>query len=228
MTITEASNNTEIPTTEVSSAATAQLNIRRINTEDMLVPIEGVSPLLIHKFGAKAKQIMLDGMQGRKTPKTAKNPEAEYEEAFYRIATASGEKPRYGFPAIAVKSAIVSAARFFGKDVRMTDLRQFMFVSGVLTEADDQPLVEIIGEPRMREDAVRLSRGGSDMRYRPEFFPWSAVVTLTYVKSALTQDSVLSLVDAAGLGVGVGEWRPEKGGDFGRFRVIEGEVTVIS
>ncbi len=47
--------------------------------------------------------------------------------------------------------------------------------------------------------------------------------------SALTRGSVLSLIDAGGMGVGVGEWRPEKDGDFGTFRVDQSrEVEVIA
>jgi len=29
----------------------------------------------------------------------------------------------------------------------------------------------------------------------------------------------VKLVDCAGLTVGIGEWRPEKGGEYGRFRI---------
>ena len=43
---------------------------------------------------------------------------------------------------------------------------------------------------------------------------------VTYVQSILTRGSaVLSLIEAGGLGVGVGEWRPEKGGDFGTYAI---------
>jgi hypothetical protein len=36
-------------------------------------------------------------------------------------------------------------------------------------------------------------------------------------------------VDGAGLGVGIGDWRPEKGGDFGTFRVDPTkDITVLS
>jgi len=28
-----------------------------------------------------------------------------------------------------------------------------------------------------------------------------------------------TLIDRAGLSVGIGEWRPEKGGEYGRFKI---------
>ena len=81
----------------------------------------------------------------------------------------------------------------------------------------------------MREDVVRVNRGGSDLRYQPEFLEWSCALIVTYVTSALTRNSVVSLINAGGMGVGVGEWRPEKGGDFGTYAVdVTKDVEVIS
>jgi hypothetical protein len=196
-----------------SPSAQAQLNISRIATERMIVPVVSTSPLIMHRFSDKAKRQMLDAQQGRKSPKERRDPEADYEAAFYRT------KDGFGFPAVGFKACTISAARFFGKDVRMTDLRQFLFFKGILSEKDPQPLIEIVGEPRMREDVVRLGISGTDLRYRPEFPEWTADLEVVYVKSALTLESVLSLIDAGGLGVGVGEWRPEKKGDFGTFQI---------
>lgn len=201
-----------------------EIQISRIASETLLVPIVGTMPLIVHNFSEKSKRQMLDAQQGRKSPKQVRDPEAEYEAAFYRT------KDGYGFPVTAFKAATIGAARFYGKDVSMTALRQFLFFHGQLSDKDPQSLVEIVGEPRMREDVVRL--GGpsrsADLRYRPEFPEWSAVLEITYVTSSLSQASVLSLVDAGGLGIGIGEWRPEKRGEFGTYRIDPTkEVTTV-
>lgn len=202
---------------------TATVNISRIAAERIFVPIVGTSPLIMHKFSEKAKRQMLDAQQGVKTPKERRDPDADYQAAFYR--TESG----YGFPAVAFKACTIGAARFYGKDVKMTELRQSLFFKGILSPNDPQPLVEIVGEPHMREDVVRLGISGTDLRYRPEFTEWSAVLDVTYVRSMLTRESVLSLIDAGGMGVGVGEWRPEKKGDYGTFQIDESrEIVEVS
>lgn len=189
------------------------VEIARIDAETLLVPILGTTPLITHRFSEKAKKQMLDNMQGRKTPKEPKNPEAEYDAAFYKF-----EDGGYGMPAISFKHATVGGARFYGKQISMTALRQFVFTKGEVG-VDGLALVRIEGEPTMREDVVRVGRGGTDLRYRPEFRDWKTVLTVTYVTSMLTRDSILSLIDAGGMGVGVGEWRPEKNGDFGTYRI---------
>lgn len=192
--------------------ADATIEIDRIAAETISVPIIGTTPLIVHRFSEKAKRQMLDNMQGRKSPKEPKDPDAEYEAAFYRLKDNSP-----GFPVIAFKAATVGGGRFY-HGVTMTALKQFMFMRGEVGD-DGRMLTQIHGEPRMREDVVTVNRSGSDLRYRPEFVEWSINLEVTYVTSALTRASVLSLIDAGGMGVGVGEWRPEKDGDFGTYRI---------
>ncbi len=206
------------------STDAAQITISKIGTETIRVPLVGTAPLIVHKFSEKAKRQMLDAMQGRKSPKQSKDPEADYEAAFYR--TDSGG---YGFPVIAFKAATVGAARFYGKSISMTALRQFVFFDAEFSKEAGQKLAVLTGEPHMREDVVKVGMGGSDLRYRPEFTEWSTVVEVTYVKSMLTRESVLSLIEAGGMGVGVGEWRPEKRGDFGTYQIDPTrEIEVLS
>jgi hypothetical protein len=199
-----------------------QVQIDKIAAETLEVPIIGTSPLIVHRFSEKAKRQMLDNMQGRKSPKEPKNPEAEYEAAFYRFKDGGS-----GFPVIGFKAATIGACRFYGKNITMTALKQYVFLRGEVG-VDGQQLARIEGEPKMREDVVTVGRGGSDLRYRPEFTEWSTVLTVVYVTSSLTRTSVLSLIDAGGMGVGVGEWRPERNGDFGCFAIDQSrDIEVI-
>lgn len=202
---------------------TDAVEISQIAAETIQVPIIGTAPLIVHRFSEKAKRQMLDNMQGRKTPKENKDPEAEYQAAFYRL-----KDGRYGVPAIAFKAATIGACRFYGKSVTMTSTRQFLFLNGEPSQ-DGQGLFPIVGEPHMREDVVTVGQSGHDLRYRPEFPEWSTNLIVTYVTSALSRSSVLSLIDAGGLGVGVGEWRPEKRGDFGTYRIDPSQnIEVLS
>lgn len=216
------------------------LAIDGIAEETILVPILGTSPIIVHRFSEKAKRQMLDAAQGRQTPKQPKDPEAEYRSAFYlieedaeKIAASPIRAPlpdgiRPGLPASAFKQATVGAARFYGKAVSMAALKQFVFVRGEMG-SDGRQLIEIVGDVRMREDVVKVGRGGTDLRYRPEFWPWSATLEVSYFVSVLTRASVLSLIDAGGMAVGVGEWRPEKDGEFGCYRVdTDRKVEVLS
>jgi hypothetical protein len=210
-------------TTPPPPATPAQLQIQQIDVETLLVPVVGTMPLIVHNWSEKAKRQMLDAQQGRKTIKEHRDPEAEFESSLYRT------KDGYGFPSVAFKAATVSAARLYGKAVRMTELRQFLFFRGEMSENCNQALFPIFGEPKMREDMVTVGISGTDLRYRAEFPEWTSQLTVQFVKSAITRDSVLSIIMAAGLTVGVGEWRPEKNGEYGTFRLDDSsDITVIS
>lgn len=78
--------------------------------------------------------------------------------------------------------------------------------------------VKIEGTVEPREDIVKVGKGTS-IHYRGQFTEWTTTVTIAYNKHALSKAQILNLLNVAGFGVGVGDWRPEKNGQFGRFHV---------
>lgn len=192
-------------------AASTAIELPPINIQTVSFMLIGDSPLIVHAWSEKAKRQMLDKqMKKASKAKEAKDPEADYENCFYRTATGA-----YGFPAIGVKSAMISACRF--ADLKMTVARGAFHI--------DAEMLEVIGEPRPREDMVRVGMGTADIRYRPEFVDWRIPVTLKINASAISAEQVANLLNIAGFGVGIGEWRPERNGQYGRFHVAsEGEA----
>ena len=76
---------------------------------------------------------MLEAQQGRKTPKEKRDPEREFTSALYRIASLR-ERP-LRIPCDRVQGRdVIGGARFYGKSVTMTSLRQCLFFKGILTQ----------------------------------------------------------------------------------------------
>jgi hypothetical protein len=71
----------------------------------------------------------------------------------------------------------------------------------------------------MREDMVRLQGRVADIRFRGQFKEWCAYVPVQVNTSALSIEQLANLFVLAGFAVGVGEWRPERNGQYGRFEV---------
>lgn len=205
---------TDIPSTNGDAAhVLASIELKRIERGRIAVPITGTAPLIVHRFDEKAKEMMLLAQQTKtRAKKAAKDPLADYERSMYRLPDGG-----HGFPAVAFKGAMVEAARLFD-GVKMTELRQALYVEG----EGPQQLIRLNGEPRMREDTVRVGMGTADLRYRAEYWPWSAELIVNFVPTMISAASVVALVDAAGLG-GVGEWRPGKAktGIYGCFKVSD-------
>lgn len=191
------------------AAASNAIVLPAIKIETISFVLIGDSPLIVHAWSEKAKRQMLDKQMKRaKQAKEAKDPQADYEACFYRT-----ESGAYGFPAIGVKAAMISACRF--ADMKMTAARGAFHI--------DAEMLEVIGDPSPREDMVRVGMGVADIRYRPEFAIWRMPVTLKVNASVISPEQVANLLNIAGFGVGIGEWRPERNGSYGRFHVASAE-----
>ena len=200
----------------MTTATATTISLKRIRREIAEIEIHGTAPLIVHRWSEKARQMMLDAQQGKKTPKQPKDPQQDFETSMYRF-----EDGGHGFPIMAFKSAMVrGGARIFGKAVKMTELRQLCIFQPDGIGTDGTQLARLIGpDPIMREDMVRVGMGTADIRYRAEYRDWSALLRIEFVPSVIDLSSVVALVDAGGTN-GVGEWRPEKSGSFGTYEVV--------
>lgn len=201
-------------------AVTGQIAIAPVRFSVLTLNIISKSGLICHAYSEKTRKQMQDKQSSgsRAAPREKRNPQEEYEACFYKLEDGS-----YGFPCNAFKQAAVRAAKMTG--IAMTDARQMFFILPDGRDVQRQiDCVRIIGEPTMRTDEVRIQGSAMDLRYRPEFTSWSVNLTIEYDLDNISPDAISSLVYRAGLTVGVGDWRPEKNGDFGRWKV--GELAV--
>jgi len=196
-----------------------------LNLQTLDIPIIGDSGLICHAWSKKARQQMLDKqMKKAAQGKAAKDPWQDFCETLYWL-DGMPEKPteedvmkaRFGFPAVAFKSAAITAVTSTGGMTKVM-ARQCFHILG--------EYVEILGPPpSMREDMVRVGMGTADIRHRAEFETWGAILRVQHNANVLSAEQVISLFEAGGFGVGIGDWRPEKDGVSGRFHVArDGEV----
>jgi len=190
-----------------------------IKRQTITLRIRGMSPLIQHQWGVKALEEMRSKHAGKKTKaREIRNPEKEGHEAAYKT-----DKGKFGIPAMALKSAIISAAH---KDigVEKTLVRKALFL---VCDDSGKVLPMDCDDPVINEDPVRVGAGGTDLRYRPYFHRWAVTVTFEIDAELLQTEDLLNLIDRAGFGVGICEWRPEKGGEYGRFEVDRSFPIVV-
>ena len=128
---------------------------------------------------------------------------------------------RFGFHIGGIKQSFITGAYRSGMDVKQTELRGSFFLRGK-GEYSNTDYAEIITKnpPRMREDTVMV--GGmsksADLRYRGQFDEWEIPLILQYNKNGkYSLEQLLNIVNAGGFAVGIGEWRPEKDGQYGMY-----------
>lgn len=205
------------------------VEIRPLDNKQVKVQIIGDTPLIVHAWSDKAKKMMLEAQQKvtKTKAKDIREPYDEFINSMYWLtekpestveafeqAVANGAK--WGFPVGAIKMAGNSAAYRAGWVKNQMQLRGSYFLK---TEWGD--MAEIKGDaPIIREDMVRIGMGSADLRYRAEFRNWSMEMILEYNASGeLTLEQILNVMNLGGYSVGIGEWRPEKDGDFGRYHI---------
>lgn len=194
-------------------AEATTIEIPEIRLKQMLVTIEGKTPLITNRFGERARRQIEDKQQKKaKGAREAREPEAEFADALHMLPGG-----KHGFPAVGLKKALVVAGGRFA-DEKMTHLR------GIINIMSD--IIEILGaKPTMRSDMVRLKNGVASIAYRPQFFPWSMEIPVIYNASMIGSAQLLNLFQIAGFSVGVGAWRPECNGVYGQFVIKDGGVS---
>ena len=207
------------------------------------ITIVGETPLISHCWSEKAKREMLENQQGKSKGKKKefKNPVADFIRSMYWLdgqpeipegATeedcvkifddAIAKGARFGFPAVAIKKAATSAAYRQGWTKDKVSANGSFWLMGI----NDPEFVEIETDesPVMREDMVKIANGVADIRYRGEFKNWKCRCKISYLKDgAFSLENIISMINLGGFSCGLGEWRTEKGGISGAFRVQTSE-----
>lgn len=190
------------------------VEILEFQIKEVVIPIVGISPLIVHRFSEKALKMIQDKQGGKAKNKKheIRDPEADYQGAKH-VSPQGWE----GFPAAGFKAAMIRGAKMIG--MVMKDTQTSFFIKA---DCEETQLVKIHGEARMRTDQVRVGMGSADIRYRPEYVSWYAELTIEFNAGVLSLDQIYQLVKAAGYGCGIGEMRPEKGKfNYGRFKLTQ-------
>lgn len=176
----------------------------------ILVEIKGISPLLQarHPSPEESQEIL----------KRASNPKAKVkdltdEEAFEMHAY-KDNKGRFVQPAEMIEAAMTKAATNFKLEGKKT--YKDLIKSGIIVSP-----VEIVHENQKFEMDARWGKNpntrGAVWVVRPRIDEWSLKFTIDLLQDERCETSTLkSILEYAGLYVGIGAWRPK----YGRFEIV--------
>lgn len=218
--------------------------VLRVEVSEAKIVIKGTTPLIVHAWSDKAKRIMLDKMTGvakaKKhdvripwndfidslhwlTPKPKHGTNDEEAKKNFDDAVKKGAK--FGFSISGIKQSMVLGAIRTGMDAKGTELRGTMFLQGI-GETSNFDYAEIVTKepPKFREDTVNV--GGvsksADLRYRAQFDEWEIPLKLRFNKNGkYSIEQLLATVNMGGFAVGIGEWRPDRDGQYGMYELKE-------
>jgi hypothetical protein len=230
---------TKKATTKESTPATgavinlAELLSTEVAYQNFKVWLYGTTPLITHAWSEKARREMLSKqVKGTKGGKEARDPHTDFVNSLYEMGGGSDGKPLYGFPVTGIKNAILSSAHK-DKGIPRVTVQSALYLDAEMVRVRpalqgaicDMPLVRVYsGDPEMREDMVRIGSGlqkKANLAYRGQFTNWAIRLTGKFNTAVLSPQQLFFLLSEAGTGIGIGEWRNERRGMFGAFRMAD-------
>ena len=177
----------------------------------------GTSPLVLNRMSEKAKRELLMP-KGRKTAVEKATqlkhiPIDEYRASAYRLSDPKADT-LLAVMATSFKGALRNAALDL-PGAKKSQVGRLTYIDG--------DYIGIYGVPQLYMAIVRSADMNKtpDVRTRAIVPEWAARFTVTYVKPLITAQAVANLLAAAGLTMGIGDGRPEKGAmSYGQFRLV--------
>lgn len=174
------------------------------------IQLEGISPYSQSRF--------------HDTPKKEQESHEAYRDRTWREHLHIDENGEVFIPPMAIKNLLSAAAKRLGMKVSGRGAKTYsgFFVSGILV-VDSVPLgikaVNVPGEKLFLPADGKAGSGSRVTKIYPRIDKWSGVATVLILDQTITEKVFEKHMEEAGRYVGIGRFRPEHGGFYGRFRV---------
>lgn len=182
------------------------------------VTIEGLAPgMLMHGWTEEEKARLEGGTTCGVRPGGSKDSDlTAREKAERRLYVAGG---KIGFPGNNIYSCIIAGGRFIklGKS-KVTTRDSSLIPAGMWVQDLFCPVTPQAWEVDTRI-AVNKNTKAPVITHRPLFERWSLTFTLLVDMEMFDQRLVREILDLAGKRIGLGSFRPDRKGPFGRFVV---------
>ena len=196
---------------------TKSITVDLVKTGSIECFIVGTTPMIHNAFSAKAREMILDPPKKKNEAERAStvkhDPLCEFRASVYRHS--GDDRPtRLMFPVGAFKRAISDCA------LDMPGARKAQIGRLVWIEGRD---VDVYGIPLLSMMAVRLAdmKRTPDIRTRAILPEWCCKLTIRFVEPLVNETVIANLLANAGLIIGIGDFRQQKGaGSYGQFSLV--------
>jgi len=160
-----------------------------------------------------------------KTPKLAKETSADHEDRVWLERWHTDEKGFCQIPLMSIKGALSACAKRMGKQIPGKGKATYTkhFVSGILPDANMD--LGIHKDDLIKDQVLVPSNGvtGNASKVWKWFGlikpGWTAACKIHILDEAITKDVFLEVLEETGMFVGLGRFRPQNGGYYGRFEI---------
>ena len=190
---------------------------------EIAISVEGNTPLICNRFTDEAAQTATDGSRGSSAGADRGTP---LEIAKSKLYLGLNGEPMIPQPNLL--RCLVEGGRFtkIGR-AQVTTSKSSQMYACLDVQGAEIPIIH--AQPwKVDTRAVRIpSTGGRILSHRPMFDDWRLDFYVDLDTSMIGEKLFRQIVDDAGKRVGLGDFRPQCKGPYGRFRVIHWEVIAI-
>ena len=181
------------------------------------VTINGVSPLICNKFTDKAALAATTGVTSNNAGEPL-TPQETAEEKLYM------HKKKPCIPQPNLLASIIEGGRFHKiKNRSVTTMQKSMIPSCFDIKGTMLPIKTKGWE--VDERPVRIpATGGRILAYRPKFNDWQLQFDATLDTDIISVNLMREILDDAGKRIGLGDYRPDRKGPFGKYKVNQWQV----
>ncbi len=173
------------------------------------IAVKGITPLLMNRFH-------IPDLEEKPKKKIGESKEPPIENKLYLF------KGQPYIPAIYFVRSLINA----GKDFQIPKKGKATYSKVIGATVDVEPEALMITPSTWeiyRISGVNPNTKGRIMISRPRFDEWACTLTVTVEDDAISPATIEEILCHAGRRVGVGDWRPEKKGKFGKFMLAKFE-----
>jgi len=168
--------------------------------------IEGITPLLMNRF----RDSQIEG----KSTKKGEQKEIDIKDKLYL-----DEAGKPYLPAVYIQRALIDAGKRL--QVRGQKKATYSKIVGSVVSIEPEALVLEGKYVPFRISAVNPMTKGRMMVTRPRFDKWASEFEIDVQGDSVGFETMNQLLVEAGQSTGIGDWRPEKKGKFGKFVVTK-------
>ena len=199
------------------------LNLPSIESQASCFAIIGSGPMLVHAFGQKSFTEMLEKMVGCRQDGTPLDSEREPKdlEREFVDAHAFNERGDEVIPCRWIKAGMLTAVAASRKQLNASAMKRAVRVTG-FTSPILHPKTKRAAKAELQHDVVRVgswSNRTPDVRARPRYDEWMIEIVVKVITDQTPMEHVAWALSAMGELVGLGDWRTEKNGEYGFFKV---------
>lgn len=192
----------------------------RCKVKEIKITIEGKTPLMMNAFTDEAAMAATNGTR-LSTVGSKGTPREQAEKKLYLDAAGNPIMPQPN-----LFRCIMDAGKFFKAGKSKVTTQKSSLIPSCVDMNEVHYAVDHREPWAVDTRPIRIpSTGGRILTHRPIFADWRISFVIGLDETVMSESLLRDIVDKAGSAIGLGDFRPDCKGPYGKFRVVQWDAS---